>query len=299
MCLLSNYVTVEITATTSTRPAKSVILLRSQWTRAPRGTDLLSESKLSRQPQRTTWFTPTHNNNPAHPASRRPTPAQARDGCYGAISYHPRCPSLQGFFPVWRSLSLPPPGNPLLPSRWCRTGGGPRPPCRRLALARHSRRQCLDRLYSSWSSLIQRGVILMTGTPYQPLSARVLPVSEPPQSLPQAGKSSAPPPQALLGMPNVSLTIPPAKKPGRASLYASLPRCSEKGCVFPVAGPGASQCRHHDRQYREPALFRSHQPSMLLLDRAKFGVAAGEEEARPDDRRRLSKLWETFIEGAA
>ena len=139
----------------------------------------------------------------------------------------------------------------------------------------------------------------MTGTLHPLGLLRVPPASEPASSIPQA-RQLPPPASALVEVRNGGLCIPPAKKPERYSLSTPIPRCSEKGCVFPANQPESSKCRQHDRQYREPALFRSHQPSMLLLDRAKFGVASeGEETPRPDDKRRLSKLWQSFLEGAA
>lgn len=72
-------------------------------------------------------------------------------------------------------------------------------------------------------------------------------------------------------------------------------RCSEKGCVFPVASPPADKCAYHRRQQEEPSLFSSHQPSHLLLDPARS--MPSEEEYNGDrerDRRRLAALWEQF-----
>ncbi len=140
----------------------------------------------------------------------------------------------------------------------------------------------------------------MTGTSDYLGLLRIPAVSEPTPSISKPGQSSQSLPiPALIEVRNGALHIPPAKKPERSSLYASIPQCSEKGCVFPAAWPESRQCRQHCRQDREPALFRSCQPSMLLLDRAKFGVVEGEDEPRPDDKRRLSKLRENFLEGAA
>jgi hypothetical protein len=99
-----------------------------------------------------------------------------------------------------------------------------------------------------------------------------------------------------------SAFIPPAKKPQPAKVPDHMPRCSEKGCVFPAIWGETGRCRQHDRQYCEPALFRSQQPTMLLLDRAKFGMLDSESEqqqAGSRDRRRLAKLREAFLEGVA
>jgi len=77
-------------------------------------------------------------------------------------------------------------------------------------------------------------------------------------------------------------------------------RCSEKGCIFPVARHAAGKCLYHDREQREPTLFHSLQPSMLLLDRAKFGLPDPEcDDSRARDRRRLAALREQCLEEAA
>lgn len=96
--------------------------------------------------------------------------------------------------------------------------------------------------------------------------------------------------------------ISPTKRPPPAAVQILSGRCSEKGCVFPATWLGSGRCRHHDRQDQEPALFLSQQPSMLLLDHAKFGLADSEFErggSRFSDRRRLARLWERFQEGIA
>lgn len=77
-------------------------------------------------------------------------------------------------------------------------------------------------------------------------------------------------------------------------------RCSEKGCIFPVARHTTGKCLYHDREQREPALFHSLQPSMLLLDRAKFGLPDPKgDDSRARDRRRLAALREQCLEEAA
>jgi hypothetical protein len=87
-------------------------------------------------------------------------------------------------------------------------------------------------------------------------------------------------------------------QPSGASLQS--PRCAEKGCVFPAASASNPLCAYHQREQREPSLFRSQQPSMLLLDRAKFGDESSEEDlTRSRDRRRLAELWEEFLQGGA
>jgi hypothetical protein len=94
---------------------------------------------------------------------------------------------------------------------------------------------------------------------------------------------------------------PLVPSPELTRIEVSSDRCSERGCVFPAAWRDGGRCRQHDRQSREPALFSSQQPSTLLLDRAKFGLPGSDSEpyiSRSADRRRLTKLWQAFLDGA-
>lgn len=90
-----------------------------------------------------------------------------------------------------------------------------------------------------------------------------------------------------------------------AAPFSSLPgasRCNEKGCVFPAAGPGNSKCLTHSREESEPKHFGSSQPTVLLLDRAKFGLPDPETEpddSRARDRRRELVEREAFFEDAS
>jgi hypothetical protein len=71
---------------------------------------------------------------------------------------------------------------------------------------------------------------------------------------------------------------------------SSIPmRCSEKGCVFPAARATKGKCLDHDRRYCVPELFHSFQPTMLLMDQAKYILPDSEfEDSRHLDRRRLA-----------
>ena len=92
------------------------------------------------------------------------------------------------------------------------------------------------------------------------------------------------------------------ERPDLAGIEAADQRFSEKGCMVPAVGHGTGKCRQHQRQHCEPALFSSLQPSTLLLDRAKFGLPDSDSEPRvspSSDRRRLTKQWQAFLEGAA
>jgi hypothetical protein len=76
---------------------------------------------------------------------------------------------------------------------------------------------------------------------------------------------------------------------GRPVLEITFPRCSVKGCIFPAQSGGGELCLIHHLTEKEPKLFLSVQPSLMCLDRAKFGIAESEfDDARGRDRRRLS-----------
>jgi hypothetical protein len=74
-------------------------------------------------------------------------------------------------------------------------------------------------------------------------------------------------------------------------------RCIEKGCIFP-ASPGSSGiCPYHNRERTEPTYFHSQQPSRLLLEWSKFGLADREvEDTRARDRRLFATLRKRFLE---
>jgi len=72
-------------------------------------------------------------------------------------------------------------------------------------------------------------------------------------------------------------------------------RCSEKGCVFPASPKGQGKCSSHWHEQQEPMLFRSRQPTGLLLDPARSLPAEQEYDgSRKRDRRRMANLWEQF-----
>lgn len=126
-----------------------------------------------------------------------------------------------------------------------------------------------------------------------------LPVS--PSGFPGQGARSLAPTTTPPLPPPQSAGLPPALLSEPRALGGYVPRCTEKGCVFPQARPGGGKCRQHERQFREPDLFTTRQPSVLLLDRAKFDFPESgfeEQEARANDRRNLAKLWRTFQDGA-
>jgi len=73
-------------------------------------------------------------------------------------------------------------------------------------------------------------------------------------------------------------------------------RCAEKACIYPAVPGARGVCLYHDREEHEPVSFRSHQPSQLLLEHAKFGLGSPEfDHSRAQDRRRLATLREDFL----
>lgn len=84
-----------------------------------------------------------------------------------------------------------------------------------------------------------------------------------------------------------------AGKPENVSFSST--RCSEKGCVFPASPLGTGRCSYHRHQQEEPVLFRSHQPTGLLLDPARsLPTERDESGSRKRDRRRMATIWEEF-----
>jgi len=77
-------------------------------------------------------------------------------------------------------------------------------------------------------------------------------------------------------------------------------RCREKGCIFPATRLSPGKCLLHYLEECEPALFLSCQPTMLLLDLAKFDLPDVEgDDWRARDRRQLAALREKFLEEVA
>jgi hypothetical protein len=146
----------------------------------------------------------------------------------------------------------------------------------------------------------QQGGFIMAASPKQIHYLVNSPILQHPSSVPSPPRASIRIPSPLdwkspeLSPRSVNFTSPPA--PSGVSL--NLPRCAEKGCVFPANSTTSGLCAYHDREQQEPALFRSQQPSQLLLDRAKFGMEVSEEATtRSQDRRRMARLREDFLDG--
>ena len=96
---------------------------------------------------------------------------------------------------------------------------------------------------------------------------------------------------------------PPASlraHPGVLRRELFLPRCCQKGCVFPAQPGSEGECAYHRRQTLEPGCFQSQQPSFLLLDQARFGLPDTEpDDGRVRDRHRLAAERVQFMLGDA
>ena len=123
---------------------------------------------------------------------------------------------------------------------------------------------------------------------------RVLPLAPPQRGsgrLHRAAAGGRPPLE-----PHASLRAHPGVL--RRELF--LPRCCQKGCVFPAQPGGDGECAYHRRQSLEPGCFQSQQPTFLLLDQAKFGLPDTEpDDWRVRDRHRLAEERVEFMLGDA
>jgi hypothetical protein len=127
--------------------------------------------------------------------------------------------------------------------------------------------------------------------------------TEPKQRIPPAVRHAQPRQLALpfcwqpLVRPSPGGGVP--KIPPRAVGLDPPGRCSERGCVFP-ATDGEGRCLQHQRQWREPIFYSSHQPSSALLEQGKFGPVRTEQvggagTGRTGDRRRLAAERQSFL----
>lgn len=90
-----------------------------------------------------------------------------------------------------------------------------------------------------------------------------------------------------------SVCAGPGQKPQDISFATT--RCSEKGCVFPASPNGGGRCSYHLHEQEEPTLFRSRQPTGLVLDTARTVCTQREcDGSRKKDRRRMAEIWEQF-----
>jgi len=90
-------------------------------------------------------------------------------------------------------------------------------------------------------------------------------------------------------------TTEPIPVAGQTDMELPTPRCCIKGCIFPAFGNDGTLCLAHNLAEKEPIHFLSVQPSMMCLDRAKYGVAEFEyDDSRARDRRQLALQLDRF-----
>jgi hypothetical protein len=87
--------------------------------------------------------------------------------------------------------------------------------------------------------------------------------------------------EAAATVPETSPAPPRAAEPLSARRAASRgwPRCSERGCVFPASLADSGMCLYHHRLQSEPQLFRSYQPTRLVVEQAQHAVQAADVAA--------------------
>jgi hypothetical protein len=98
-------------------------------------------------------------------------------------------------------------------------------------------------------------------------------------------------------LPSAQLADCLPKKPVSTAPVSEISsRCSVKGCVFPASREGHQKCHYHELQQSEAALFQSHQPSLLLLLYAPYGIPNHEsDDSRQKDRQQQAAAREAFI----
>lgn len=83
----------------------------------------------------------------------------------------------------------------------------------------------------------------------------------------------------LQKVPCAADSVPPCGEPPRVAEPGAslcLPRCRERGCVFPVAFEHSEWCLYHERIRCEPNLFHSFQPTHLIVDQGRYTVPTQE-----------------------
>ena len=74
-------------------------------------------------------------------------------------------------------------------------------------------------------------------------------------------------------------------------------RCRVKGCIYPATEIELGLCIRHVHQEEEPQFFQSRQPSLRVLETAKYGMTTEHEDGRI--RRKLNKIEQrqAFLKG--
>ncbi len=124
-----------------------------------------------------------------------------------------------------------------------------------------------------------------------------LPVPPPAPSQPGSGRLHR---AAAGGRPPLEPHALLPAHPGALRRELFLPRCCQKACIFPAQAGSEGECAYHHRQSLEPGCFESQQPTLLLLDQAKFGLPDDEpDDGRVRDRHRLAEERVQFMLGDA
>jgi len=76
-------------------------------------------------------------------------------------------------------------------------------------------------------------------------------------------------------------------------------RCKEKGCIFPATEFDSDLCLCHFLQKEEPQFFHTRQPSLRLLEIAKYGMTTEDEDTRIRRRRQAEEMRQLFLKGMA
>lgn len=80
------------------------------------------------------------------------------------------------------------------------------------------------------------------------------------------------------------------------ALPVSSSRCTVKGCVFPAGEDNQGRCFYHELQRLQPRFFASFQPTILVLEQAKFILPEGEpDDSRIKDRHRSAIERQAFL----
>jgi hypothetical protein len=76
-------------------------------------------------------------------------------------------------------------------------------------------------------------------------------------------------------------------------------RCKVKGCIYPATEVEAGMCLCHFHMELEPKFFQSRQPSLRMLEIAKYGMTTEWEDDRIRQRRQALELRRAFLKGMA
>ncbi|HEV2351031.1 MAG TPA: hypothetical protein VG028_14415 [Terriglobia bacterium] len=87
--------------------------------------------------------------------------------------------------------------------------------------------------------------------------------------------------------------------PGLPAGLAPGARCKVKGCIYPATQAEAGMCLCHFHQEEEPRFFQSRQPSLRMLEIARYGLTTEDEDNRLRRKRQAMELRQAFLKGMA